>query len=427
MISALASRAAILRSARAGSPGAAQPTAPPQGSGSPWIGQLPSYTMEPGSGYTRPWGPFLPRPGETFTEGAFGPMSPILPVPINQPPEGYPRAQPRRWQPYPGYNLPIGQPGSEGYKLASFATLKTLSETYSILRTCLEIRKNEIRALDWDVVLTQDAAKAYQGDRKAMRDFGERRAKALKFFKRPDPNYFTFESFLHAMMDQVFTIDALSLYMCPKKARGAGRGLLGSDLDCLWLLDGSSIRPLMGLHGEVPVPPAPASQQYEFGVPRADLTTMLAGLDLNGEEGRLRAQLAGDQLIYYPYLQRTDSPYGFSLVEQALIPIMTGLRKQAMQLDFFTESTVPRVYISPGDTTMTPNQIRELQDALNAVANDIAWAFKIQVLPPGSKVMPQKEMQIVDDADNWIATETAMVCNISPVEIGLLPKVSAAA
>ena len=76
---------------------------------------------------------------------------------------------------------------------------------------------------------------------------------------------------------------------------------------------------------------------------------------------------------------------------------------------------------------MTPNQIRELQDALNAVAGDIAWAFKIQVLPPGSKVMPQKEMAIVDDADNWIATEVAMACDISPVEIGLLPKVSAAA
>ena len=76
---------------------------------------------------------------------------------------------------------------------------------------------------------------------------------------------------------------------------------------------------------------------------------------------------------------------------------------------------------------MTPNQIRELQDALNAVAGDLAWSFKIQVLPPDSKVMPQKEMQIVDDADNWIANEVAMVCDISPTEIGLLPKVSAAA
>ena len=123
-----------------------------------------------------------------------------------------------------GYNLPVGSPGTEGYKLATFQTLKSLADTYSILRTCLERRKNEIRALDWDIVLTADAAKRYQGDRAAMRDFGERQAKAKKFFSRPDPNYYNFESFLHAMMDQVFVIDALSLYMCPKRGRGHGQG-----------------------------------------------------------------------------------------------------------------------------------------------------------------------------------------------------------
>ena len=383
--------------------------------------------MEPGSGYSRPWGPFLPRPPETFTQGAFGPFSPILPVPVDQPPPGFDRAQPRRWQPPVGYNLPVGAPGNEGFKLASFQTLKTLSETYSILRTCLERRKNEIRALDWDITLTPDAAKAYQGDRKAMRDFGERRAKALKFFRRPDSDYDDFGSWLHALTDQLFVYDAVSVWMCPKKGRGLRRGLLGSDLDELWLLDGSAIRPLAGLHGERPKPPAPGFQQYEFGVPRADLTTIVAGLDLDGSEGRLSAELRGDQLTYRPYLRRADSPYGFSVVEQCLIPIMTGLRRQAYQLDYFDESTVPRVYISPGDSTLTANQLRELQDALNATAGDLAWAFKIQVLPPGSKVMPQKEMEIVSDADNWIATEVAMACDISPVEIGLLPKVSAAA
>ena len=167
-----------------------------------------------------------------------------------------------------------------------------------------------------------------------------------------------------------------------------------------------------------------------YGVPRSDLTMMTEGLDL-AEAGLtpadVRGELRGDQLIYYPYLQRPQTVYGFSLVEQCLIPIMTGLRKQAMQLNFFDESTTPRAYIAPGDTTMTPNQIRELSDALNAVAGDLSWAFKIMVLPPNSKVLPMKDMNIVDDADNWIATEVAMALNISPMEIGLLPKVSATA
>lgn len=424
----MASPRAILAAAKA-SPGAAQPTPPPQGS-YPSYGMLPQYTMQPGNPYSPGYGPFMPRPPEDFTAGAFAPFSPILPVPVDQPPEGLPRAQPRRWQPYPGYNLPIGQPGTEGYKLASFQTLKALSEYYSVMRTCLEIRKNEIRSLEWDIVLTPDAAKAYRGDRVAMRDFGERRAKAKKFFRKPDPNYFTFSTFLGAMMDQVFVYDALSLYMCPKKGRGLGRGVLGSDLDCLWLLDGSTIRPLMDLHGAVPRPPAPGYQQYLFGVPRADLATMAGGDDLREHgltERDVRAYLRGDQLLYLPYLQRPDSPYGFSIVEQAIIPIMTGLRKQAYQLEFFSETSVPAVYISPGDVNMTPNQVRELQDALNAVAGDIAWRYKVIVLPPGSKTMPQKDIQIVDDSDTWIATEVAMVANISPIEIGIIPQVSAVA
>ena len=54
-------------------------------------------------------------------------MSPIQPVPVDQPavPGGFP--DPRLWQ-YPvGWNLPT-QPGTEGFKLASFAQLATIAQ-----------------------------------------------------------------------------------------------------------------------------------------------------------------------------------------------------------------------------------------------------------------------------------------------------------
>jgi 8-oxo-dGTP pyrophosphatase MutT (NUDIX family) len=393
----------------------------------PWIGQLPQYSALPGNPYDPGYGPFLPRPSADFTAGAFAPFSPILPVPVDQPPPGAQRPQPRRRQYEVGANLPVGTPGTEGYNLASFQTLLSLGNLYSILRRCIQIRKQEIRALDWDIVLTKDAAKAYHNDKKAMRDFGERRDKARKWFRRPDPNYFTFSSWLDAMLDQVFVLDALSLYMCPVKARGMGKGLLGSDLDSLWLVDGQTIRPLTGMHGEYPAPPAPSAQQYLYGVPRSDYTQMVDGRDLQEygiTEAELAAELRSDQLLYLPFTQRAQTPYGFSLVEQCLIPVMTGLQKQAYQLSFFDESSVPRSYISPGDVSMTPNQIRELQLALNAVAGDLGNFFKVTVLPPGSKVIPQKEMQIVDQADEWIANEVAMTCGVRPTEIGVIPQVS---
>ena len=157
---------------------------------------------------------------------------------MDQPPAGAQRPQPRRWQ-YRGRRQPAGRASRQrGVQARLVPTLYSLSNLYSILRRCLQIRKQEIRALDWDIVLTKDAAKAYRGDRKAMRDFGERQAKVRKWFRRPDPNYFTFASWLDAMLDQVFVFDALSLYMCPVKGRGMGKGLLGSDLDSLWLVDG---------------------------------------------------------------------------------------------------------------------------------------------------------------------------------------------
>lgn len=44
------------------------------------------------------------------------------------------------------------------------------------------------------------------------------------------------------------------------------------------------------------------------------------------------------------------------------------------------------LFIAPGDMNMTPNQLRELQDAFNALADGEAWQHKIVVLPPGSKI-----------------------------------------
>ena len=349
-----------------------------------------------------------------------------MPIPVDQPWPGTERPPPRRFNYEPGWNLPQTQPG-EGYLLAPFSALKSLSRHYSIARRCIEIRKKEITGLDWDIVLTSHAQKAYQGKPSMMRDFGERRAKAMRFFRKPDRNYFTFESWLSAVIEQVFTIDALSLWLCPKKGTGLGRGLLGSDLDRLWTLDGETIRPLLDLHGATPEPPAPGYQAYYQAVPRADFTTVINGLDLPELEGSEALPYRGDQLLYLPMVVRPDSPYGFSPTEQALTPILTGLRKQGMQLEFFTEGTVPAVYISPGDTTMTPNQIRELQDALNAVAGDQSWHWKIMVLPSGSKVLPQKSQDIVDQADEWIANEVAMMYGVNPMDLGILPKVSTVA
>jgi 8-oxo-dGTP pyrophosphatase MutT (NUDIX family) len=398
----------------------------PQASGYGRISPVQSETYY-NNPYSGSYGPFMPRQPETFSDGAFGPMPPIQPVPVDQPPPGGQFPDPRWWQYTQGWNLPT-PPGSEGLKLASFDQLKTLSERYSVARACIELRIEEILGLGWEIVLTKEAAKAYQGDHHANRDAGERIGKLTKFFKHPDPEYMTFDTFLAACLEEVFVFDALALIMRPKfgEAFGmGGRGLLGSPLDSLNLVSGPTIRPLLNLHGGKPPPPNPAYQQFLYGVPRSDYETVInmSDVDDGAIGGAEYNKWSSDIMRYEPHWPRRETPYGFPPVERALLPIVSGLQKQEYQLDYFTEGSVPAVYISLGDVNTTPTQMKEIQDALNGIAGDKAYHMKVVVLPPGAKVEPQRPIDLSDGFDQLVMGQVCMAFDVQPIELGILPDV----
>lgn len=411
-------------------PGGARYTPAPQSSGMGRISPVQAEAWFQNS-YANSYGPFLPRDSRTFTDGAFAPMSPIQPTPLDEPPPGGQYPDPRYWSYRAGWNLPT-PPGSEGLKLASFDQLRTLAQKYSVARAAINLRQQEIRGLRWDITLTTDAAKAYQGDTKAMRDFGERKAKAVKFFRRPDPDFWTFQSFLNALLEEIFVFDALSVIFRPKYGASfgmGGRGLLGSDLDSLRLVSGPTIRPLIDMHGARPRPPAPAYQQFLYGVPRSDYMTIATGEDVDdaGLAGAEVNEFRSDIMLYAPYWPQRETPYGFPPVEQALLPIISGLQKQQFQLDYFTEGTVPAVYISPGDPNITPTQIGELQNALNALAGDPAYHLKVVVLPPKSDVVPQRPVDLSDSFDYLVMNQVCMAFDVQPQELGIIPDIGATA
>lgn len=376
---------------------------------------------QPGQGG---YGPGLPRDLSAFVDSiAFGPMAPIQPVPINAPASGTGRAEPRRFDIRPGWNLPSGVPGEEGLKLASFAQLRTVADTYSIARSCIRVRIQEIMGLEWDIIPTAEAEKRMRGDHGARRDFVERRAKMLKFWRRPDPGkYHSFESWFHAVLEEVLVVDALSLYLQP--SRRPGKGVLGSDTAALCLISGDTVRPLLDGLGNAPAPPNPAYQVYNYGVPRVDLMTAMTGDDVAEMGEALHREYRGDQLIYDPIFSRGWTPYGFPPLEQALIPALTGIQRQQYQLGYFSEGSVPGVFISAGDPNATPNQLRELQDALNAMAGDPSWKHKIIVLPQGSKIDPMRPIALADQFDEIIMTQMCMAFDVMPMELGIAPKVS---
>ena len=362
------------------------------------------------------YGNALPRSWDTFLSGAFGPMAPIQPMGIDAPQTDSGRPEPRRMQ-YPiAWNMPMGQPGSEGLKLVSFANLRAYADMYSVVRACIQVRKEEILGLDWDITPTDDAARGMRGDLDKHDDFQERRLEALKFFKRPDPNYHDFSGWMSAVLEDVFVVDALALYLHPPRVDG--KGVLGSNLAALEVLDGTTIRPMLDIRGGTPRPPDVAYQQYLWGIPRVDMMDIILESDIQEMDDPVDEYRA-DQLLYLPYTRRSWTPYGFPGIERAIIPVMTGLRRQQFQLDFYSEGTIPGQFIIPGDDISTPQQIRQLQDTLNAIAGDQAWKHKIIVLPRGSDTKPQKPIDLASGFDETITQMICMAYDVMPMELGM--------
>ena len=379
-----------------------------------------------GFNVNQPYGTALPRPAQLFTQGSFGPLSPVAPMPIDQTAPGGDRPDPRRFQ-YPvGWNLPVGQPGSEGIKLATFATLRAVADMFSVARTCVDKRISEIVGMEWDIVPTKEAEHAMRGEDSKRADWEKRRLQVLEFFDHPDSDrakFPTWGTWMTAMLEDLFVLDAVALHLRPAKGRNGGpfnKGLAAVDV-----LDGSTIRPLLDMHGSTPAAPNVAYQQYIWGVPRVDLTSVMLGVDIEGLEQGLVQEYRSDQLLYLRQKPRNWTPYGFSPVEEALLPIMIGLARQQYQWDYFQDGSIPGQFVVPGPDIATPTQIKQLQDALNAMAGDVGAKHRIIVLPPGSKADPQKPPPLADQFDEWVISQVTMPFMLTPFDLGVTPRVSA--
>ena len=370
------------------------------------IGQISPLVSQlgggPQAGYATNYGNFLPRPTQDFQAGAFGPFSPIYPMAIDQPPDGAERAMPRRLPYQVGWNLPIGQPGTEGVKLCDFQTLRSLANVYSRssrLHPATQVRDPRPR------MGHHPHQRRSQSHARRPQSHGRLRRtprQSSRILQKPRPRIRLLV--IMARHTRLKTSSPSTPYPSTCAPPGAkAKDVLGSDLTALELIAGETIRPLFDLHGSRPRPPAPAFQQYLWGVPRVDLMQLITQADLTDElkAGQV-AEYRGDQLLYMPYTRQTMSPYGLPPIEQALVPVMSGLVSSNTKLDFFREGSIPGMFISPGDVNMTPSQIRELQDALNALAGDVGFKHKIIVLPPGSKTDPQKPPDLATEFDSIV-------------------------
>ena len=131
------------------------------------------------------------------------------------------------------------------------------------------------------------------------------------------------------------------------------------------------------------------------------------------------------ELRYIRNVRRGWTPYGFSAVEQALLPIQIGLARQNTQLQFYSDGCQPYAWVIPGaDLIQSPQQVRQLQNALNAVAGDTAWKQKLVVLPPGSKTEAMKPYPLSDEFDLFLVSLITAMFGMSPQDLGFVPNIS---
>ena len=273
----------------------------------------------------------------------FGPSNPIAP-------QAPPEVAGRQWDYQPGFNLQVRP---RAYQPISFADLRTLADSYDLLRLVIETRKDQIERMAWKIKAKEDASPSTQTI-----------DQITKFFANPDGLYGEndFSSWLRRLLEDLFVIDAPALW-CERDR--AGR-LIG-----LHPLDGATMKPVIDAWGRRPRPfmqggklvyPV-AYQQILHGLPAVDYTAK--------------------DVIYRPRNVRPQGPYGFSPVEQVIATVNIGLKRQINQLTYYTAGNIPESLIGVPDSWV-PQQIQDFQNYWDATfEGDLAARRKAKFIPGG--------------------------------------------
>src|SRR6516162_4585110 len=297
-------------------------------------------------------------------QGIFSPGYPLVP------PE---RERVRLWDFPVGYNTTYTP---RSYENIGFAELRALADSHDITRLAVETRKDQIEKLEWTIKSRND--KSPTPDAKSRID------KLVEFWRMPDGEQ-PFATWLRKALEDVLVLDAPAFEI----RRNRGSEIIGLDV-----VDGATIKVLLDDTGRRPRPPAPAYEQV-----------------IHGRPWRL---LTGDELIYLPRNPRPHKAYGFSPVEQIVMTVNIGLRRQAMQLQHFTEGNVPPGLLNAPDG-WSPEQIRQFQEWFDSVlAGNTGNRSRLLWGPGGAKYQAFKEAPYKDDFDEWLARIVCYAFSLPP-------------
>jgi hypothetical protein len=284
----------------------------------------------------------------------FGPQQPLAP-------QAPPEVKGRQFDYAFGANLNY-IPRSEGG--ISFAELRALADALPLLRAVIETRKDQIAAQNFTV---------RQRSRANLTDASPRIDAALRFLARPDRRR-SFGDWLRMLIEDLLVIDAATIY--PRFTRAGA-------IYSLDVIDGATIKPLIGEDGRAPEAPDPAYQQILHGLPAADFSA--------------------DELLYLPRNVRAHKLYGMSPVEQIALTVNIALRRDVATLDYYRTGSSPDAFATlPKE--WTGDQIRSFQDYFDALmSGNTARRRMLKFMPSDFRLIEARQPPLKDQYDEWLA------------------------
>jgi hypothetical protein len=347
----------------------------------------------------------------------FGPLNPLVAEPLDETgerPDGQPL--PRLYEYPTAYNMTLGK---ERY--VQWDNLRRSSEM-PIFRACIELRKSELSSMEWGIRVNPKVASrlALDSDKNGDQVASELRKKHRdeidrieSWWQMPDrKNGRNFGEWIGLAVDEQLTHDALAIY--PHQT-------YGGDLCGLWILDGTSIMPLLDQTGGRPQSPLAAYQQILYGFPRGEFT---AQTYIDPATGNLMTPggLTQGQLIYKRRTPRVRTPYGYSATEQALLDGLLYNKRFGWMVSEYTEGTVGTHYFeSDGLLDWSPEQLLDYERQFNMrMSGMTAERMLANFLPPGLKPVQLQNFgeKYTANYDLHLIKLVAMHFNTTATELG---------
>jgi hypothetical protein len=310
---------------------------------------------------------------------------------------------PRQGQYRPSWNIP-SLPG-EG-RPVSYEVLRAVADVEWLMRKAIEIRKNQITNLEWNIVPKPEIQKSYTLNKNITEQYSTAVLAAKSFFLKPDRRHW-FDEWLRIVLEDHYVLDAVGLYRHrnqdpdagPLNADGSGDHM--GQLIALEPIDGSTIKPLLDDSGRRPLAPLPAYQQYLYGIPRFDFTDQ--------------------ELIYSVHNRRSMTPYGYSPVEQFLFLVNMQLRYWSNVSARYTDGTLPE-----GVAEAPPEWSQQQIEAVNEywdrlMAGDPRALRKLHFVPAGFKWHTFKPQDFDHNFARLLIDLACITMDMTPAEFGLEP------